>query len=89
VDRLWPRGRDKKTLRLEAWAKEVAPSQELRKWFAHDPKKWKEFQRRYLAELDADPNAWKPLLQSAKRQNITLIYGARNSERNNAVALRA
>ncbi len=89
VDRLWPRGRDKKTLRLEAWLKDVAPSQELRKWFAHDPEKWKEFRRRYLAELDAEPSAWKPLLTSGKRQNITLIYGARDPEHNNAVALRA
>jgi uncharacterized protein YeaO (DUF488 family) len=89
VDRLWPRGRDKKALRLEAWVKDVAPSQELRTWFAHDPEKWKEFQRRYLAELEAERESWKPLLDAARKRNITLVYGARDSEHNNAVALRA
>ena len=89
VDRLWPRGRDKKTLRLEAWVKDVAPSQELRTWFAHDPEKWNEFQRRYLAELDSEAAPWKPLLEAAKKRDITLVYGAHDSEHNNAVALRA
>jgi uncharacterized protein YeaO (DUF488 family) len=88
VDRLWPRGRDKKTLRLEAWVKDVAPSQELRTWFAHDSEKWKEFQRRYLAELNAEESSWKPLLEAARKQDITLVYGAHDSEHNNAVALR-
>jgi len=89
VDRLWPRGRDKKALRLEGWLKNVAPSQELRTWFAHDAEKWQQFQRRYFAELDAEPAAWKPLLDVARKADITLVYGARDSEHNNAVALKA
>ena len=89
VDRLWPRGRDKKALRLDAWIKDVAPSQELRTWFAHDPEKWQQFQRRYFAELNTRPDSWKPLLEAAKKRDITLVYGARDTEHNNAVVLRA
>ena len=89
VDRLWPRGLNKEALRLHAWLKDIAPSRELRTWFAHDPQKWEQFQRRYVAELDAEPTAWQPLLDAAKKADVTLVYGARDSEYNNAVALRA
>jgi uncharacterized protein YeaO (DUF488 family) len=89
VDRLWPRGLDKKTLRLHGWLKEVAPSNELRKSFCHDPKEWPEFQRRYFAELDAKPETWEQLLEAAREGNVTLVFGARDTEHNNAVALRA
>ena len=89
VDRLWPRGIKKEKLEMEAWLKDVAPSQNLRKWFAHDPAKWQEFQRRYRAELEANPDAWKPILEAAKQGNVTLLYSARDSEHNSAVLLKA
>jgi uncharacterized protein YeaO (DUF488 family) len=88
VDRLWPRGVTKEALRLEAWLKDVAPSDDLRKWFGHQPDKWDEFRRRYFAGLDAEPEAWQPILKAARRGNVTLLYGARDVEHNNAVALK-
>jgi uncharacterized protein YeaO (DUF488 family) len=87
VDRLWPRGLKKETLRLDGWLKEVAPSGDLRRWFAHDPTKWREFRRRYFAELDALPQAWRPILQNARRGKVTLLFSAKDTARNNAVAL--
>ncbi len=88
VDRLWPRGCKKDAAALDGWLKEVAPSEELRRWFAHDPAKWEEFQRRYFAELEAKPEAWRPLLQAARKGTVTLLFGARDTEHNNAVALK-
>ncbi len=87
VERLWPRGMKKEALRMEAWLKDVAPSPALRQWFGHDPKKWPEFQRRYTKELDANPAAWQPLLEAARRGNVTLLYAAHDTERNSAVVL--
>ena len=89
VERLWPRGMKKEELKMEAWLKDVAPSDSLRRWFAHDPLKWKGFQKRYRAELDANSNAWKPILESAKRGDVTLLYSARDVEHNNAVVLKS
>jgi uncharacterized protein YeaO (DUF488 family) len=89
VDRIWPRGVKKEDLHLKGWLKDVAPSDNLRRWFGHDPAKWDEFQRRYFAELDRNPKAWQPLLEATRRRNITLLYGARDTEHNNAVALKA
>ena len=66
VDRLWPRGVTKEALRLEAWLKDVAPSDDLRKWFGHRPDKWDEFRHRYFAGLDAEPEAWQPILKAAR-----------------------
>jgi uncharacterized protein YeaO (DUF488 family) len=88
VDRLWPRGVAKEALRQNGWLKDVAPSNELCKWFGHDPARWDEFQRHYFAELDAEPEAWQPILKVARRGNVTLLYGARDTEHNNAVALK-
>jgi uncharacterized protein YeaO (DUF488 family) len=88
VDRLWPRGIKKEKLEMEAWLKDVAPSPDLRKWFAHDPAKWQQFQGRYRAELEANPDAWKPLLEAAKRGNVTLLYSARDTEHNSAILLK-
>lgn len=87
VERLWPRGVRRDDLPLDGWLKDVAPSSELRRWFGHDPAKWEEFRRRYVAELDAHPEACQPLL--AAEDDITLLYSARDREHNNAVALRA
>lgn len=89
VDHLWPRGIKKEALHVESWVKDVSPSDKLRKWFGHDPAKWTEFERRYFAELDKAPTAWQPLLQAAQTGDITLVYGARDREHNNAVALKA
>ncbi len=89
VERLWPRGLKKESLPLDSWLKEVAPSDTLRRWFAHDPAKWAKFQRRYRAELDAGPEAWQPLLQVARRGRITLLYSACDTKHNNAVALKS
>jgi uncharacterized protein YeaO (DUF488 family) len=88
VERLWPRGVRRDDLRLDGWCKDVAPSTELRKWFAHDPAKWDEFRRRYTAELDANPAAWQPLVTAASQGPITLLYSSRDRAHNNAVALR-
>ena len=89
VDRLWPRGMKKELLPLDGWLKEVAPSAALRRWYAHDPAKWAEFRRRYFAELDRHPEAWQPILDAARRGNITLLYSARDMEHNSALALKA
>ena len=89
VERLWPRGMKKEALALDDWLKDVAPSAALRRWFAHEPAKWEEFQRRYWAELDARPEVWQPLLQAARRGAVTLLYSARDTEHNNALALKA
>ena len=88
VDRLWPRGIKREALRLDGWLPETAPSDALRRWFAHDPAKWDEFQTRYFAELDAKPQAWQPLMEAAQRGDVTLVYAARDSLHNNAVALK-
>lgn len=88
VDRLWPRGMKKEALEMKAWLKDIAPSPALRQWFAHDPAKWKEFQQRYRAELKANPDAWKPILEAAKRGDVTLLYSARDMEHNSAVLLK-
>ena len=88
VERLWPRGIKKEALHMDAWLKDVAPSPELRQWFGHDPQKWEEFQRRYRAELDAHPEAWQPLVEAARRGNVTLLYSARDTEHNSALLLK-
>ena len=88
VDRLWPRGVKRENLDVKDWLKEVAPSNDLRKWFAHDPQRWNEFRQRYFKELDANPSAWKPLLDTAKHEPVTLVYGAKDTEHNQAVALK-
>jgi GMP synthase (glutamine-hydrolysing) len=87
VDRLWPRGVKKEALPLEGWLKAVAPSDELRRWFKHDPVKWSEFRRRYFAELDQHPEVVQPILEAAGRGPVTLLFSARDTRHNNAVAL--
>jgi uncharacterized protein YeaO (DUF488 family) len=87
VERLWPRGVSKAALQLDAWLKEVGPSTALRKWFSHDPEKWREFRRRYFRELDSRPEAWEPIVSAARRDTVTLVYSSHDTEHNNAVAL--
>jgi uncharacterized protein YeaO (DUF488 family) len=88
VDRLWPRGVKKQKLRLAGWLKELAPSDSLRKWFAHDPANWAEFQRRYFAQLEENPMGWQPILKAAREGTVTLVFSAKDAEHNNAVALK-
>jgi len=88
VERLWPRGIRKADLKIDAWLKEIGPSDNLRRWFAHDPKRWNVFRKRYFAELDSNPKVWEPLIQAARRGSVTLIYSSRDAEHNNAVALK-
>lgn len=88
VDRLWPRGLKRETAALDLWAKELAPSDELRQWFGHEPARWDGFRHRYAGELDAAAEHWRPLLARAAHHRVTLLYGARDEEHNNAVALK-
>jgi uncharacterized protein YeaO (DUF488 family) len=88
VDRIWPRGIAKDDLRIDAWLKDLAPSTELRKWFGHDPAKWDEFKKRYAGELAQRPEALEELLEKARAGHVTLVFGAKDIEHNNAVALR-
>jgi uncharacterized protein YeaO (DUF488 family) len=89
IDRLWPRGLKKESVPLDLWAKELAPSTALRQWFGHDPERWGAFRDRYAGELDALAEHWRPLAKLAVRHPVTLLYGARDEEHNNAVALKA
>ena len=88
VERLWPRGVKKADLKFDRWLKDVAPSTELRKWFNHDPAKWPEFQRRYKTELNAQPDAWQPILDAARTGNVTLLFSSHDAEHNNVVVLK-
>ena len=88
VDRLWPRGQSKAKLGLDAWLKDIAPSDSLRKWFAHDPEKWQGFRERYAKELDANPDAVAALQELLRAHGtVTLLFAAHDVQHNNAVAL--
>jgi len=89
VERLWPRGIKKESLELTAWLKDVAPSTALRRWFNHDPAKWQEFRHRYFAELEKNPQAWKPIIEAARKGNVILLFSSHDTQHNNAVALKA
>jgi uncharacterized protein YeaO (DUF488 family) len=89
VDRLWPRGIKKTSLRIDGWLKDAGPSNELRKWFGHDPERWQEFRRKYFAELDRAPDAWAPIRDALRQRAVTLLYSSHDTEHNNAVALKA
>ena len=88
VDRIWPRGIAKDDLQVDAWLKDLAPSTGLRKWFGHDPKKWDEFKRRYARELEQRSDALEQLVEKARAGHVTLVFGAKDTEHNNAVALK-
>jgi uncharacterized protein YeaO (DUF488 family) len=88
VDRLWPRGLTKERAAVKLWLKDVAPSTELRKWFGHDPAKWKQFQVRYRKELREKKDALKLLKQKSGEHTVTLVYGARDEEHNEALILK-
>ncbi len=88
VERLWPRGLSKDEARLDHWARDVAPSPALRKWYGHDPDRWPEFRRRYRAELEANPEALVALRAQMHGRIVTFVFGSKDTERNSAVVLR-
>ena len=88
VDRLWPRGLTKEKAAIDLWLKGIAPSTELRKWFAHDPKKWNEFRKKYLQELKDNEEQVSILKKHVKNGAVTLVYGAKDEEHNEAEVLK-
>jgi len=88
VDRLWPRGVSKDEAKVDLWLKEISPSDELRKWFKHEPEKWDEFRKRYFRQLDKNPEAVEKLNEIVDKGNVTLVFAAKDEEHNNAVALK-
>jgi uncharacterized protein YeaO (DUF488 family) len=88
VDRLWPRGLSKDKAKVDLWLEEIAPSNDLRKWYAHDPKKWGEFKKKYFKELDLKKELVNLILKKIKEGKVTLLFGAREEKFNNAVTLK-
>jgi uncharacterized protein YeaO (DUF488 family) len=87
IDRIWPRGVARERAGLDEWARELAPSSELRRWFGHDPERFDEFRRRYLEELASHGEKVRELRRRARGGTLTLVYGARDTEHNDAVVL--
>lgn len=87
VDRLWPRGLTKEKAAIDVWLKEIAPTTALRKWFAHDPEKWKQFKKKYLLEIKANEAQVAVLKDYLKKGSVTLVYGAKDLEHNEAQVL--
>lgn len=88
IDRLWPRGLKKEDLKMDEWLKEIAPSDQLRKWFSHDPKKYEEFKKRYAKELEDKSGILTRIKTEAKKGTVTILFSAKDTEHNNATALR-
>ena len=88
VDRLWPRGIKKEKVHIDEWLKEISPSNELRKWYSHDPAKWAEFKKRYKQEIAGKEELLKKIKAEARKQTVTLLFSSKELERNNAVALK-
>jgi uncharacterized protein YeaO (DUF488 family) len=88
IDRLWPRGLKKEEVRIDEWLKEIAPSDELRKWFSHDPSKYQEFKKRYTKELEQKRELVEQIRNLAKKGTVTLLFSAKDTEHNNATALK-
>jgi uncharacterized protein YeaO (DUF488 family) len=87
IDRLWPRGVSKENARLDEWARQLAPSSELRRWFGHEPARFEEFRRRYIAELAAQDEKLRELRRRAREGTLTLVFGAHDENHNDAVVL--
>ena len=89
VDGLWPRGISKSDLKFDAWIKDIAPSASLRKWYGHEPEKWEEFRKKYRQELSKPPrrHSLDELVERARKEQVTLIFGARDAERSNAAVI--
>ena len=88
VDRLWPRGLSKEKARVDLWLKEISPTNELRKWYAHDPKKWAEFKKKYFKDLDMKRELVNQIVQKMKEGDVSLLYSSKEEKINNAVALK-
>ena len=88
VDRLWPRGLTKEKAGIDLWVKNLAPSDELRKWYSHDPKKWEDFKKKYFAELDSQKEEVKSLQQAIGKKPVTFLFSSKEAEINNAYALK-
>ena len=88
VDRLWPRGISKEQAKIDFWPKGIAPSNELRRWYGHDPEKWTDFKKRYFAELDDQPEQVEELLGYLRKGNVTFVYSSTEQRFNNALALK-
>lgn len=88
IDRLWPRGLSKAEAALDEWAKDIAPSTELRQWFGHDPERWPEFQRRYKTELHQHTEELDRIRALVKTHTVTLVYSAHDEEHNDAIVLK-
>ncbi|HXX81678.1 MAG TPA: DUF488 domain-containing protein [Thermodesulfovibrionales bacterium] len=88
VDRLWPRGIKKEDAHIDEWLRDIAPSDTLRKWFSHDPSRWEEFKKRYNAELKDKRKLLEELLADSRKGTVTLLFGAKDIERNNAVVIK-
>jgi uncharacterized protein YeaO (DUF488 family) len=89
VDRLWPRGLKREAAHIDLWLKDIAPSDELRHWFGHDPGRWTEFQARYSKELDAQETLCRELLARSHQGRVTLLYAAKDAQHNNAAVLKS
>ncbi len=88
IDRLWPRGESKEKARIDLWLRDIAPSDELRKWFEHDPEKWGKFKEKFFAELKEKKDLLDEIIARARKGTVTLLYGAKEERYNNAVALK-
>lgn len=88
VDRIWPRGKSKEELKIDEWLRDIAPSNELRKWFEHDRLKWTEFKKRYFAELKDKMELIEDIQEQMKKNTVTLVYSAKEEQFNNAEALK-
>jgi uncharacterized protein YeaO (DUF488 family) len=88
VDRLWPRGLRKDKVRVDLWLKDIAPSDQLRRWFDHDPTKWSVFRKKYFAELESKSELVQIILNKSEKDSVCLLYGAKDEIHNNAVALK-
>lgn len=88
IDRLWPRGLSKEQAQIDFWYKEIAPTNELRSWFSHKPELFEEFSRKYTKELESQKSILKEIKELAKKEQVTLLYSAKNTEFNNAVVLK-
>ena len=88
VDGLWPRGLTKQMVKVDSWLRDIAPSDDLRKWFQHDPAKWGEFRERYRQELETKKSMLLQIQDWAKKGDVTIIYAAKDEAHNNAVALK-
>ena len=88
IDRLWPRGLSKEKAHVDIWLKDIAPSTELRKWFGHDPEKWNEFKKKYSKELNDNKEVVAKMVELVDENEVTLVYGAKDEEHNDAVVLK-